>query len=135
MVFRRLHRLPLIDSKVRIDHVGVRHCCQRSLRSPRASNDVDIRVLRLLGHDLRGEHTASATLPAQSLLDEALLLEVEKVNLARPWLHPINTVLVLMTISRSHSHDRGVQVLGTLSSHLGERLCLFDEIVSTLHLC
>ena len=135
MILRRLHRLPLIDSQIRIDHVGVRYCCQRSLSRPRASDDVDIRILRLLGHDLRGEHTASATLPAQSLLDEALLLEVEQIDLTRSRLDPVDTVLVLVTISRGHSHYGGVQVLGALTCHLGECLCLFDEIVCTLHLC
>ena len=57
----------------------------------------------LHGGDLSGD-TASATVPLELFLDEALELEVEEEDVGAVGAQIVNTVLVLVSVARAHRH-------------------------------
>ena len=84
--------------------------------------------------DLRGDLTTIATSPPQALLNKAFLLEVKEEDLHGVGAQVVDTILVLMAIACSNTHDRRVQVLRRRLALLGHRLSLLNEILSVLHL-
>lgn len=122
--------ISLIDRHISINLVHIRQNGSSTLLLSRATHGIDIRIRDLHSGDLAGDRSAAST-PPELFLHETLQFEVKEVDVGGVWSQVVYTVLVLMPVSITDSHHRGIQIGGARTLHFSHSLCCLDRLCSS----